>query len=62
MRLILKKSVHQKLLEIHRALAKELRWRGRLCLGRTMAALDAMPALMVSRSSWEERKSERARR
>jgi hypothetical protein len=61
MRLILKKSVHQKLIGIQRALEKEIRWRGRLCLGRTMAALDAMPELMVSRSSWEERKSGKAR-
>ena len=60
MRLILKKSVHQKLLEIHRALEKEIRYRGRLCLGRTMAALEAMPELMVRRSSWEGRKSARA--
>ena len=55
MRLILKENAHRKLLAIHRALEKEIRFRSRLCLDRTMAALDAMHELMVKRSSWEER-------
>ncbi|MFH0984614.1 MAG: hypothetical protein V1882_03650 [Candidatus Omnitrophota bacterium] len=55
MRLILKKRVHHQLLGILRALEKEIRCRGRLCLGRTMTALEAMPELMVRRSSWEAR-------
>ena len=60
MRMILKKSVHQKLLGILRSLEKEVRYRGRLCLGRTMTALDATAELMVRRSSWEARGSGKA--
>ena len=60
MRMILKKSVHQKLLGILRALEKELRCRRRLCLGRTMTALEVMPELMVRRSSWEARERSKA--
>ena len=56
MRLILKENAHRKLLALHRALEKEIRCRGRLCLGRTLGALDAMHELMVARSSWMERK------
>jgi len=55
MRLILKKSVHQELLGIFRELEKEVRCRSRLRLGRTMAALESMPELMVRRDSWEGR-------
>ena len=55
MRMILKKSVHQKLLGILRSLEKEIR-----CRGRTMAALDATSELMVLRSSWEARGSKKA--
>jgi len=58
--MILKKSVHQKLLGILRSLEKEIRCRGRLCLGRTMAALDATSELMVLRSSWEARGNKKA--
>lgn len=60
MRMIMKKSVHQKLLGILRSLEKEIRYRGRLCLGRTMAALDTTSELMVLRSSWEARGSKKA--
>ena len=60
MRMILKKSVHQKLLGILRALEKELHCRGRLCLGRTMTALEATSELMVRRSSWEARERSKA--
>lgn len=60
MRMILKKSVHKKLLGILRALEKEIRYRGRLCLGRTMTALEATAELMVRRNSWEARGSSKA--
>ena len=54
MRAILKRIVQQKLLAIHRSFEKEIRCRSRLCLGRTLKALDEMQELMIQRSSWEE--------
>ncbi len=60
MRAILKRIVQQKLLAIHRSFEKEIRCRSRLCLGRTLRALDEMQELMIQRSSWEERGRGRA--
>jgi len=61
MRSILKRIVQKKLIAIHRAFEKEIRCRSRLCLGRTLTALDDMHELMIRRSSWEERKRGKVR-
>ena len=60
MRLILKKSVHQKLIGIQRALEKEIRCPGRMRFGKTMATLDVMQELLIRRETWEEKKRGKA--
>ena len=60
MRLILRKKAHRRLLKLHQALGKEIRCRGRMRFGKTMATLDVMQELLVRRDSWEEKKRGKA--
>ena len=60
MRLIMRKKAHQRLLRINRLLEKEIRCRGRMRFGRTLAALNEMEEQMIRRCFWEERGRGRA--
>jgi len=56
MRKILTEKSHKKLLSMHQALGKEIRWRSRFGYGRTLTLFDDMQELLIRRGSWEKRK------
>ena len=52
---ILKENIYQKIREYHKSIENELRYRGRLRLGKTMDAIESMLNLLILRDSWEQR-------
>lgn len=56
MKKILTEKAHKKLLKLHEALGREIRWRSRFCTGRTLALLSDMHELVIRWDAWEDRK------
>ena len=56
MRKIMTEKTQRKLLKMHKALGKEIRWRSRLCMGRTLALLSDMHELVIRWDSWVKKK------
>jgi hypothetical protein len=52
----LTERTHRKLLKMHKALGKEIHWRSRLGMGRTLAFLSDMHELVIRRDAWVKRK------
>jgi hypothetical protein len=53
MRKILKKSIHLKLLKLHRLVGVEIRSRHRFRFSRACNLLEIMSDLIIKRDSWE---------
>jgi len=56
MRKTLTEKRHKKLLSMHLALEKEIRWRSRFGYGRALEILEAMHELLTQRGSWEKKR------
>ena len=56
MKKIMTEMTHRKLLKMHIALGKEIRWRSRLGMGRTLSLLSDMHELVIRWGAWVKRK------
>jgi hypothetical protein len=53
---ILTEKTQKKLIRMHKDLGKEIRWRSRFSLGRTLELLSEMHELVVRWNSWEKKR------